>query len=71
MRVALVTDTYFPRINGVSASTRTFARELERLGHEVAIYAPDYPEAQAGDGVERFPSHYLWFDPACSPAATT
>lgn len=63
MRVAFVTDTYFPRINGVSASTRTFAQELRLLGHEVAIYAPGYPEAGPEDGVFRFPSHYLWFDP--------
>jgi len=64
VRVAFVTDTYFPRINGVSASTRTFAGELRRLGHHVAVYAPEYPGAEwEEDGVWRFPSHYLWFDP--------
>ena len=40
MRIAIFTDTYLPQINGVVFSTRTFARELEALGHEVLIIAP-------------------------------
>ena len=63
MKIALVTDTYFPRVNGVSASTRTFAGELRRLGCEVFVYAPAYPGQDDEPGVVRFPSRYLWFDP--------
>lgn len=66
MKIAFVTDTYFPRVNGVSTSTRTFARELSRMGHDVWIYAPSYPNAQRNipeENVVRFPSLYLFFDP--------
>ena len=66
MKIALVTDTYYPRINGVSASTQIFAEEFDKLGHEVHIYAPWFPahEDEAGHiQVHRFPSLYLFFDP--------
>ena len=63
MKIALVTDTYFPRVNGVSASTRVFAGEFRRLGCQVFVYAPAYPGQDDEPGVVRFPSRYLWFDP--------
>ena len=64
MKIALVTDTYYPRINGVSASTRSFATEFVRLGHEVQIFAPAYPQSSKDTlCVHRFPSLYLFFDP--------
>jgi glycosyltransferase involved in cell wall biosynthesis len=66
VKIALVTDTYFPRINGVSFSTQTFAAEFAKLGHEVHIYAPAFPDAvdeALPYQVHRFPSWYLFFDP--------
>ncbi len=66
MKIALVTDTYFPRINGVGASTQTFAREFAALGHEVHIYAPAFPghvDEPLPYQIHRFPSWYLFFDP--------
>ncbi|HTC19722.1 MAG TPA: glycosyltransferase [bacterium] len=66
MKIALVTDTYFPRINGVSTSTQIFAEEFTKLGHEVHIYAPAYPNSMDESEhikVFRFPSWYLFFDP--------
>ncbi len=66
MKIALVTDTYFPRINGVSTSTQIFAEEFAKLGHEVHIYAPDFPNNIDESGafkIYRFPSFYLFFDP--------
>ena len=42
MRILFITDVFFPRVNGVSTSLQTFWRELEALGHEVKIIAPDY-----------------------------
>lgn len=66
MKIALVTDTYFPRINGVSTSTRIFAEEFVKLGHEVHIYAPEFPnsmEETTHIHTHRFPSMYLFFDP--------
>ncbi|HTA77299.1 MAG TPA: glycosyltransferase [bacterium] len=66
MKIALVTDTYFPRINGVATSTQIFAEEFAKLGHEVHIYAPEFPNSMddnAAFKVYRFPSMYLFFDP--------
>ncbi len=64
MRIAIVTDTYFPRINGVSVSIDTFAEEYRKLGHEVFIIAPHFPGHKDKDRrIIRIKSHYLFFDP--------
>jgi glycosyltransferase involved in cell wall biosynthesis len=70
MKIALVTDTYRPRVNGVVASIDTFANEFRKLGHEVKIIAPEYPADQIDvkdkdneQYVIRIKSHYLFFDP--------
>jgi 1,2-diacylglycerol 3-alpha-glucosyltransferase len=66
LKIALVTDTYFPRINGVSTSTQIFAEEFSKLGHQVDIYAPEFPNSIDDSDhfqVYRFPSLYLFFDP--------
>jgi len=64
LKIALVTDTYFPRVNGVATSTQIFAQEFIKLGHDVHIYAPAFPDyVDAHDYVHRFPSLYLFFDP--------
>jgi 1,2-diacylglycerol 3-alpha-glucosyltransferase len=66
LKIALVTDTYYPRINGVSASTQIFAEEFTKLGHEVHVYAPAFPNADDANSpfkIYRFPSLYLFFDP--------
>jgi 1,2-diacylglycerol 3-alpha-glucosyltransferase len=66
LKIALVTDTYFPRINGVSTSTQIFAEEFAKMGHEVHIYAPAFPNHIDESNhlkVYRFPSFYLFFDP--------
>jgi 1,2-diacylglycerol 3-alpha-glucosyltransferase len=64
MRILKVSDVYFPRVNGVSTSIRTFSRELQARGHEVTLIAPLYPE-DADDSFEivRVPSHYVFVDP--------
>lgn len=38
----MISDVYFPRINGVSTSIQTFRQCLTNLGHEVSLVAPDY-----------------------------
>lgn len=43
MRILMVSDVYFPRVNGVSTSIRTFREDLQKLGHEVHLVAPEYP----------------------------
>ncbi|MGB5734747.1 MAG: glycosyltransferase [Thiohalocapsa sp.] len=64
MRVLMISDVYFPRVNGVSTSIQTFAREFTELGHGVTLLAPDYgrhmPEPFE---IVRIPSRYLPFDP--------
>lgn len=65
MRILMLSDVYFPRINGVSTSIQTFGRDLATLGHEVDLLAPDYPQRAPGGelAIQRIPSHYLFFDP--------
>jgi glycosyltransferase involved in cell wall biosynthesis len=41
MRLALVSDAWFPQVNGVVRTLSTVKAELEALGHEVAVIAPD------------------------------
>lgn len=64
MRVLMVSDVYFPRVNGVSTSIQTFARELTAKGHAVTLIAPDYGQgAPEPFEVIRIPSRYLPLDP--------
>lgn len=65
MRVLMISDVYFPRINGVSTSIQTFRRDLEVLGHEVILIAPRYPQsgAQAEPGIFRVSSRQVPRDP--------
>lgn len=64
MKILMVTDVYFPRINGVSTSIQTFKRELERLGHEVSVIAPDYPQQYENEpGIIRVESRKVFMDP--------
>ena len=42
MRVLYVSDVYFPRVNGVSTSIRTFRSDLAACGVESCLIAPDY-----------------------------
>lgn len=42
MRILMITDVYFPRINGVSTSIKSFRDELIAQGHEVTLVAPEY-----------------------------
>jgi len=57
MRIALFTECYRPIVNGVVVSVVTFAGELRKLGHEVQIIAPAYPNFADGEPhVHRLPS---------------
>lgn len=47
MRIALVTETYPPQINGVSRTLEQLARHAVRRGHEVIVVHPRYA-ANAG-----------------------
>jgi hypothetical protein len=49
MRVLFISDVYFPRINGVSTSIRTFRPDLATAGVETTLVAPAYAAAAAGE----------------------
>ncbi|HKS59006.1 MAG TPA: glycosyltransferase [Steroidobacteraceae bacterium] len=65
MRIVMISDVYFPRINGVSTSIQTFRRGLHAAGHETFLIAPEYPAGRSADegGILRVPSRYLPRDP--------
>jgi 1,2-diacylglycerol 3-alpha-glucosyltransferase len=66
VRVLFVSDVYFPRVNGVSTSIRTFRGDLARCGVESVLVAPDYPAAGGGQdeaGVLRVRSGGVPADP--------
>lgn len=52
MRVLFISDVYFPRVNGVSTSIRTFRQDLAHFGVETVLVAPRYesdgPEDEPG-----------------------
>lgn len=43
MRIALVTDTYCPQVNGVTTVVRRIADVVRAAGHAVAVVGPRYP----------------------------
>ncbi|HHC74998.1 MAG TPA: hypothetical protein ENK78_07985, partial [Thiothrix sp.] len=44
MHILMISDVYFPRINGVSTSIQTFRRNLQEMGHQTTLIAPAYDE---------------------------
>ena len=44
MRIAVFTDSFWPRVNGVTVSADSFSRALVNAGHEVLIVCPSYPD---------------------------
>jgi glycosyltransferase involved in cell wall biosynthesis len=42
MRVTLVTETYYPQLNGVSRTLNQLVRHLDEAGDEVQLVHPDY-----------------------------
>lgn len=65
MHILMISDVYFPRINGVSTSIATFRAELQALGHRVTLVVPAYPQDADNDdaGIVRVPSRHLAMDP--------
>lgn len=64
MRILVVSDVYFPRVNGVSTSIQTFNQELRKLGHDITLLAPDYgtPASDETD-IVRIASRRVVMDP--------
>ena len=68
MKILYLSDVYFPRVNGVSTSIRTFVTQLQQMGHEVHLLAPAYQaagEMPTPDEcwINRIPARRIFFDP--------
>ena len=64
MNVLMLSDVFFPRINGVSTSIDTFRRSLPEFGVDSTLIAPAYPASwQDDERTLRIPSRYLPLDP--------
>ncbi|MDR2864339.1 MAG: glycosyltransferase [Spirochaetaceae bacterium] len=53
MKIAIFTDAYWPRVNGVTVSIDAFSHALLRLGHKVLIVCAAYPDTM---GLKRISS---------------
>lgn len=63
MHILMVSDVYFPRVNGVSTSIQTLRQALVAAGHTSVLVAPDYPAAAAEPGIVRVPGWQIPRDP--------
>lgn len=63
MRVLMVSDVYFPRINGVSSSIETFRCRLAAQGVEVRLVVPRYGSEPEEEGIVRVAGRALPGDP--------
>jgi glycosyltransferase involved in cell wall biosynthesis len=61
----MFTDSYWPRVNGIAVSVESFACALLKLGHEVLIICPYYPETPVkygfSSGMTNAPASYKKF----------
>ncbi|PLX71088.1 MAG: glycosyl transferase family 1 [Azoarcus sp.] len=65
MNILMISDVFFPRINGVSTSIETFRNSLKARGIGSTLIAPAYPQhstSSAGD-IIRIPSRFIPLDP--------
>ena len=54
MKLALVTETFPPEINGVAMTFGVIARQLGRRGHTVTVYRPRRNDLPAGEAHPEF-----------------
>jgi glycosyltransferase involved in cell wall biosynthesis len=75
MQVLMLSDVYFPRVNGVSTSIQSFRNGLDRRGIDVRLIAPGYGDASAAPDdaawVVRCASRRVPFDPEDRFVATS
>lgn len=63
MRILMVSDVYFPRVNGVSTAIQTYREALAASGIEVSLVAPDYGSACREPWISRVPARQVPRDP--------
>jgi 1,2-diacylglycerol 3-alpha-glucosyltransferase len=56
LKIAMMTDSYYPTRDGVVTSLTITKTALEAMGHEVVVIAPDPGEADRMGGVVYFPA---------------
>jgi glycosyltransferase involved in cell wall biosynthesis len=61
MRIAMVSETYPPEVNGAGITVRDWVRGLRGLGHEVQLIRPWQPkvEAKGADRVDEFGAEHV------------
>ncbi len=52
MRILMISDVYYPRVNGVSTSIQTFCRDLSQAGHDITLVAPDYATSAGTSSID-------------------
>lgn len=63
MRILMVSDVYFPRVNGVCTSIETFRKSLAEAGVEVRLVAPRYADEAEQPGIVRVTARSVPVDP--------
>ena len=63
MRILMVTDVYFPRVNGVSTAIQTYREALAGFGIDVSVVAPDYGSVCHEPWVSRVSARQVPRDP--------
>ncbi|MDI3515081.1 MAG: 1,2-diacylglycerol 3-alpha-glucosyltransferase [Rhodocyclaceae bacterium] len=63
IRVLMISDVFFPRVNGVSTSIATFRRALSAFDVDVRLLVPRYGGEADAPGIVRIPGRRLPFDP--------
>jgi glycosyltransferase involved in cell wall biosynthesis len=46
MKIAIFTDTFYPKVDGIVTSILNFSKELAKKGHKIIIFAPRYKGEQ-------------------------
>lgn len=60
MRIGIFTNNYIPILSGVSLSVKNFREGLEKLGHDVFVFAPAFKGYKdKGNRVFRYPSFQM------------
>ena len=54
MKIAIVTETFPPEINGVAMTFGVIARELSRRGHKVTVYRPRRDDILRGENAPSY-----------------
>lgn len=64
MRILMISDVYFPRINGVSTSIQIYRKALTERGIKIDLVAPQYDESyQDEEGIYRVAAKKVPLDP--------